>query len=132
MTVNFTFRKIEATEALKERIQKRVAKLEKYITYPMDVHVLCSVEKTLQCAEITCHAEHRELVAVAKTKDLYESIDTVAHKIETQLKKEREKKKGHTAAGRAARTSSLRHANDVAAAEQIPHRAKKVNGSREA
>lgn len=125
MTVHFAFRKIEATPALKEHIEKKVMKFEKFVTYPMDVHVMLSLEKTLHCAEITCHAEHRELFAVAKTKDLYESIDAVCHKIESQLKKEREKKKGHNAAHQVARPkAALRLAKDVEA--DIPHRAKKV------
>jgi putative sigma-54 modulation protein len=124
MTLHLAFRNIEATEALKARIEKRVEKLSKFVNYPMEVHVRMGLEKTLHCAEITCHAEYRDLVAVAKTKDLYESIDEAAHKIEAQLKKEREKKKGHQAGHAVVRPAALKLAADVAA--ELPHLEKKA------
>lgn len=93
-----TFRKIKATDALKEHVTRRTEKFEKFVSYPIEVRVFLSVDKTYQCAEITVHAEHKEMVAVTKSKDMYESIDLAAHKIEAQLKKERERRKGHQAA----------------------------------
>jgi putative sigma-54 modulation protein len=61
----------------------------------MEIHVFLSVQKEVHSVEIKCHAEHKELAALAKSKDLYESIDMVVHKLEAQLKKERDKRKGH-------------------------------------
>jgi len=125
MGLHFTFRKIKSTEALKEYITKKVDKFTKYVTYPMEVNVFLSIEKTYQVAEITVHAEHRQLVAVAKTKDLYESIDLAGSKIEKQLKKNREKRKGHKTAHLATRPRSLKLARDVNA--DLPHREKKMS-----
>ncbi len=98
MSLKLTFKKIAPTEALKTRVQTRIEKFEKYVNYPMEVHVHLTVEKPNHMAEVTCYAEHRELVAVAKTKNLYEAIDLAVKKIESQLKKEREKRKGHARA----------------------------------
>ncbi len=123
MSYHFVFRKIEATDALKAKIEKRIKKFERLISYPMETHVILTLEKVLHCAEITCHAEHRVLVAVAKTKDLYESIDLAAKKIEMQLKKEREKHKGHKLAHLASRPASTKLASDVKAV--LPHLSKK-------
>ena len=95
MSLHLNFRNIESTEAIKEHVEDKVEKLKKFVTYPMEVHVILSLEKNLQCVEITCHAEHKDFVASTKSKNLYESIDVCCHKIESQLKKEREKKKGH-------------------------------------
>jgi putative sigma-54 modulation protein len=129
MSLHFAFRKIDATDALKDRIEKRVDKLRKFVTYSMEVHVTLSLEKAVHIAEITCRAEHREMVGIAKTKDLYESIDQAAHKVEAQLKKEREKKKGHAAAHTNARPAALKLAADVEA--DVPHREKKLARIRE-
>ena len=129
MPVHFTFRNMEATDALKQHTLKKVEKFNKFVTYPMEIHFFLSIEKTLHCAEMTCHAEHRELVAIAKTKDLYESVDSVVHKIEAQLKKEREKKKGHGSAHLSTRpTVALKLAKDVEA--ELPHLEKKVSRSK--
>ncbi len=124
MSLNIAFRKIKGSEAIKEHVEEKVEKFYKLVNYPMEIHVLLSLEKPYQCAEITCHAEHRQLVAVAKTKDLYESIDMAINKISSQLKKERERRKGRKSAHLNVRGTSLRLAQDVEAA--LPHREKKM------
>jgi putative sigma-54 modulation protein len=95
MSLHFNFKHLEATDALKTHIEDKVSKLYKIVTYPMEIHVFLSVQKEVHSVEIKCHAEHKELAALAKSKDLYESIDMVVHKLEAQLKKERDKRKGH-------------------------------------
>lgn len=100
MELQFTFRNIEATDALKSHVTKRVNKVQKYIRYPVDVHVYLSLEKTEACAEMTLHAEHKDLVVKSKSQDLYESIDQAVHKLESRLKKERDKKKNHGSNGK--------------------------------
>ncbi len=122
MSLNLAFRKIETTPALKAKIEKRALKFKKFVTYPMDIHVIVSLESKLHCAEITCHAEHRSLVAIAKTKDLYESIDLAAKKIESQLRKQRDKHKGHTLAHEIARAKTGKLASDIGA--DLPHQGK--------
>jgi putative sigma-54 modulation protein len=124
MSLHLTFRNLPSTDALKQHVEKKVEKFEKYVTYPMEVQAILSLEKTEHRAEITCHAEHRQLVAEGRSKDLYESIDQAVHKIEAQLKKEREKKKGHKSAHLASRPNSLKLAKDVDA--DLPHREKKI------
>ncbi|MBI4403038.1 MAG: ribosome-associated translation inhibitor RaiA [Deltaproteobacteria bacterium] len=120
MDLHFTFRNLEATEALKQHVAKKISKFEKHVTYPMKVRVWLGLEKALHCAEITCYAEHKEIVASAKTKNLYESIDTAVYKIENQLRKYRAMKKGHKSAHMVARPTNLRKlAKDVEAA--VPH-----------
>jgi len=123
MKVQFTFRKIPATEALKEHMNKRTEKFEKFVNYPMEVHWFLGMEKTFHTAEITCHAEHHDMVAIAKTGDLYESIDMAAHKMENQLKKQREQRKGHAAAHKVARGRTVKAAADVLA--DLPHQGKR-------
>ena len=128
MSLHLNFRNIESTQAIKDHIEDKVSKLKKFVTYPMEVHVMLSLEKTLQCVEITCRAEHKDFVASVKSDNLYESIDICSHKIESQLKKEREKKKGHQAAHKVAN----RHAEKFGAVVQaiLPHIGKGQNRSR--
>jgi len=124
MTLHFAFRKMEVTDALKKMIEKKTAKLGRIITYPMDVHVTVSLEKTIHICEIVCHAEHRDLVGLAKTEDLYESIDDAVKKIEIQLKKERDKKKGHSAAHKVVRLPEGKEVKDIG--EGFPHEGKRA------
>jgi putative sigma-54 modulation protein len=123
MSLHLTYKDIESTPAIKDYTEKKVEKFKKYITYPMEIHVLLSVHKGEHSVEITCHAEHKQLVGIAKSENLYNSIDGAVTKIETQMKKEREKKKGHAAASKAAHRGIENAASDVDAI--IPHRSKR-------
>ena len=125
MQIHYTFRKIEATDAIKTHVEKKIIKFSKFISYPVEFYAMLCVEKGGgHRAELKCHAEHRELVAQAKSRNLYESIDQAAHKLENQLKRERERKKGHLSAHLSSRSSSLRTGTDVAI--ELPHREKKL------
>ena len=125
MGLHFTFRKLAPTDALKQHVEKKVEKFQKYVTYPIEIHVLLSVDKPYHTVEITCYAEHRQLVAIAKTHDLYAAIDLAEHKMEARLKKEREKKKGHKSAHLINRKPrALKLAKDVQA--NVPHLEKKL------
>lgn len=123
MSVHFQFQNIDATAALKSHIEKRVEKFEKFVTYPMEIHVFCKLEREQHIAEVKCHAEHKELVATATEEDLYAAIDMVCHKIENQLKKEREKRKGHSSAHRALLTDPEELSTDLMA--EVPHLGKR-------
>ena len=122
MSLNITFKNLESTDAIKAYVEKKTEKFRKYVTYPMEVHVILSVAKGFHTAEITSHAEFHDMVATSKTEDLYESIDSAVAKIETQLKKEREKKKGHTAAHKVSRKGDKELIKDVPA--HLPHQGK--------
>ena len=126
--VHYTFRHVEATEAIKAHIEKHVDKLDKYVPYPIDIHITVDVEKGgRHMAEITLRAEHQELFADAVTNDLYASIELVASKLEAQLKKEREKRKGHQSAHQVSRTSGPKLGTDVEG--ELPHQIKRVNNN---
>ena len=114
MNLHFTFRKGEASEAVKKHIEEKASKFQKHVTYPIEVRFTVDAEKLQYTVEIQCHAEHHDLVAKSAAENLYTAIDEAVDKMATQLKKEREKHKGHAA---------KIHATDVAAA--IPHDGKK-------
>lgn len=119
MKVTYDFRHMEASAAIKELITKKIEKFQKYFTYPIEAKVRVGVDGTDQWVEITCHAERRQFVCEGKTTDVYEALDMACAKMETQLKKEREKRKGHESAHK-----DITHlAEDVQAS--VPHVGKK-------
>ena len=124
MAVHFQFKNIDATDALKSHIEKRVEKFEKFVSYSMEIHIFLKLEREQHIAELKCHAEHKEMVATAKEEDLYAAIDMVCHKIEAQLKKEREKRKGHSTAHRALEADPEALPIDIMA--EVPHLGKRT------
>ena len=122
MSVQFAFRHMESSDAIKDLVTKKIEKLHRLIDYPVEFHVTFSAMKLEQTVEISCHAEHHNLSAKATTSDLYESVDNAIHKLENQFKKEREKRKGHQAAHNVSRNGD-HLGGDIPAT--LPHAGKK-------
>lgn len=80
---------IELTEALKEYVNKRVGKLEKYSDEFMDVQVTLLVERDRHRVEVTAPIHGIILRGEEETEDMYSSIDLVIEKLERQIDKYR-------------------------------------------
>lgn len=89
MRISITGRNIELTEGLKEAVQDRLSKLEKYFTPDTDVFVTLSVEKERQKIEVTIPIKGHVIRSEQVSSDMYVSIDLVEEVIERQLKKYR-------------------------------------------
>jgi putative sigma-54 modulation protein len=97
MQVNTTFRHLEATEALKEYVREKVERVTKYLERAGEAHVVLSLERHLQHADITIHAGPFVLRGREKSEDMYASIDLAMDKIERQVRRYKEKLKNHHA-----------------------------------
>jgi len=97
MNVSITFRNIEGEEWFKQYVNERMGKLQKYIDHPAEAHVVLSVEKFRNVAEINLIDNGVTLVAKEEAKEMALAIDNAVDKIERQLKrhKERVKDKGY-------------------------------------
>jgi putative sigma-54 modulation protein len=93
MTIAFTGRHIEITDALKDYAQKKISRLQKYFNRPMDVHVIFTLEKHRHIAEVIIMANGDKISGTSRTTDSYTSVDNVVDKMEKQLLKQKEKRK---------------------------------------
>jgi putative sigma-54 modulation protein len=93
MKYNIRGGNIDVTEALRDYVQKRVGRLEKYFEAPpaSDVHVTLSVVKDKQNVEVTIPLTGVLLRAEEKGNDMYASIDLVTEKLERQIRKHKTK-----------------------------------------
>ncbi|MDI6781681.1 MAG: ribosome-associated translation inhibitor RaiA [bacterium] len=91
LQLTVTGRHIEITEAIRAYVEKKVEKLRKYSDGLFDVHVIMEVEKKGQSVEITLNGAGCNLNSKETTADMYESIDKAVDKMESQIKKHREK-----------------------------------------
>ena len=87
MTVRVRGINVEATQALKEYVEKRVAVLEKQFKQVSDITAVLKVQKGFHTVELTLVASSIVLRAQETTKDMYSSIDLVVDKIERQIHK---------------------------------------------
>ena len=91
---------IEVTEALREKIGKKLGKLEKYFNPNTEAHITMSVEKNRHIFEVTIHLNGIVLRAEVENTDMYASIDKAVDILEGQIRKNKTRleKKLHTAA----------------------------------
>ena len=95
MQLNITGHHVEITEALREFVTTKFAKLEQYFDRINQVYVVLSVEKVKQIAEATVHVNGGELHASSEQEDMYSAIDILVDKLARQLNKHKDKLKQH-------------------------------------
>jgi putative sigma-54 modulation protein len=93
MNVQITAKNLELTNALKDYVEKKLLRIEKYFDYVLDINVVLEIQKNVHTAEILVNAKGVFLKGLEKSEDLYASIDLAIDKIERQLAKYKEKLK---------------------------------------
>ena len=78
---------INVTETLKNTIESKLSKLERYFTPETEVVVTLSVEKERQKIEVTIPVKGTIIRSEQESNDMYVSIDLVEEVIERQLRK---------------------------------------------
>jgi len=89
MKYNIRGQRLEVTDALREYVEKKLSRLERYFEAPpqSDVNVTLSVTKGHQAVEVTIPLPGALLRAEEKRDDMYASIDFVVDKLERQIRK---------------------------------------------
>ncbi|MDD5169284.1 MAG: ribosome-associated translation inhibitor RaiA [Syntrophales bacterium] len=95
MKISVTFRNTEGEEWHKQYVEERLQKLKKYLDHPVEAHVVLSVEKFRNVAEINLSNNGLNVNAKEEAKEMQQAIDNAVEKIERQLKKHREKIRVH-------------------------------------
>ena len=87
-----TGRNIDVTDAIKDYVEKRLERLEKFEGNNTDVNVVCSVEREDQIVEMQVSHDGDFIRIEEKNPDLYASIDLAIDKVERQMRKGKEKR----------------------------------------
>ncbi|MDE2058216.1 MAG: ribosome-associated translation inhibitor RaiA [candidate division NC10 bacterium] len=99
MQITITTRNLEITEPLRRYAEEKIARLQKFVNQITSVHVILSVEKHRQIAEVTLHVREHTIRGEESSTDLYSAIDLVADKIERQILRYKEKIVEHSGRG---------------------------------
>lgn len=87
MQIFLTGRNLEVTEALRRYAEEKVGRLQKYLEKITSAHIVLSVQKYRQIAEVTLRVRDLTIRGEESTNDLYSSIDLVVEKVERQLQR---------------------------------------------
>lgn len=91
MDIAVTFRHMKPTESLRTYAEEKVSKIKKYVDFPVEAHVVLSVEKFRHIADISLSINGTWIKGIEETDDMYSAIDQVMDKLEKQVKKVRSK-----------------------------------------
>ncbi len=95
MQINVTGHHIEVTEALRDYVNSRLSRLERHFDQVSTVHCILTVEKIRHRAEATIHITGAQLFADATEGDMYAAIDALADKLDSQVRRHKEKLTDH-------------------------------------
>lgn len=84
---------LDVTEALREYVEKKIGKLERYFEAPptSEVHVTLSLVREMKNVEVTIPLTGVLLRAEVRDMDMYAAIDLVLDKLERQIRKHKTK-----------------------------------------
>lgn len=99
MQVSVTYKNTEGESWLNDYVEERLKKLEKYIDNPAEAHVVLSVEKFRNVAEVNLVAGGMTINGSEEARDMHIAVDNVIEKIERQIKKHKGKIRDHKTAG---------------------------------
>ena len=105
MGVDITFRNLGPSDSIKDYVNEKVAKVNKYLDQDAQAHVVLSLDRYVHLAEISIHAGRYHLRGREKSEDMYASIDLAMDKIERQLRRYKERIKN--------RQHAVHHGQDV-------------------
>ncbi|MDQ8734013.1 ribosome hibernation-promoting factor, HPF/YfiA family [Paenibacillus sp. LHD-38] len=93
MNYNIRGQHFQVTDALRDYVEKKLSRLDKYFEAPItsDINATLSVTKGRHAVEVTIPLTGVMLRAEEKSEDMYASIDLVADKLERQIRKHKTK-----------------------------------------
>lgn len=99
MKITIRGKNIEVTPGLRNAVESKIGKLEKYFADDTEVFATLSVEKDRQKIEVTIPVKGNIIRSEQTSNDMYVSIDLVEEIIERQLRKYKTKLTAHHQSG---------------------------------
>ena len=91
MKLDLTGRQIEITEGIKEFVERKIKKFDKFFDEDTIAHVTISAKKEKQNMDIRIEHKSKTYMAEIETEDIYKGMDILAEKLLSQIRKEKTK-----------------------------------------
>ena len=92
MNLNLSGHHLEITPAIRSYISSKLERVMRHFDHVIDAHVILSVAKLQQKAEITLHVRGKDIHCECRDADLYAAIDLLADKLDRQVLKYKAKR----------------------------------------
>ncbi|MQR02676.1 ribosome hibernation-promoting factor, HPF/YfiA family [Glaciimonas soli] len=100
MNLNISGHHLEVTPAIREHVLNKLDRIKRHFDQVIDINVILSVDKLpekdrSQKAEATLRVKGKDLHAESIAHDLYAAIDLLIDKLDSQVKKYKDKIQNH-------------------------------------
>lgn len=95
MAMKITGRHLVVTPALKRHIEERFERFTRYDVVLNRVEIVLSVNKLQHAAEVVCAVAGRRLQAKTSTREMYSTIDQLVDRLDTQIRKLKDRQVEH-------------------------------------
>ena len=92
MNLNVCGHHLEVTPAIRSYLQAKLERIARHFDDVIDAHVILTVDKVRQKAEVTLHVRGKELHCESEEDDLYAAIDLLADKLDRQVLRYKDKR----------------------------------------
>jgi putative sigma-54 modulation protein len=94
MNLNVSGHHLEVTPAIRTYVQSKLQRITRHFDHVIDAHVILTVDKLRQKAEVTLHVSGKDLYCESTQDDLYAAIDLLADKLDRQVLRYKEQRNG--------------------------------------
>ena len=91
MNLSVSGHHLEVTPAIRTYVQTKLERVNRHFDHVIDAHVILTVEKLLQKAEVTLHVRGKDLHCESEEENLYAAIDLLADKLDRQVLRYKDK-----------------------------------------
>lgn len=91
MNLNVSGHHLDVSPAIRNYVSGKLGRVTRHFDHVIDAHVILSVDKLLQKAEVTLHVRGKDIHAECTNADLYAAIDLLVDKLDRQVIKYKDK-----------------------------------------
>ena len=95
MQINLTGHHVDVTPELRQYVSRKFERVNRHFENVTNVRVILTVERQSHKAEAAVHVAGADLFANASHNDMYAAIDTLADRIDAQVRRHKDKLTDH-------------------------------------
>ena len=92
MNLTISGHHLEVTPALRSYVTTKLDRITRHFDHVIDAHVILTVTKVRQKAEVTLHVRGKDLHCESEEGDLYAAIDLLSDKLDRQVLRYKDKR----------------------------------------
>jgi putative sigma-54 modulation protein len=91
MNLNVSGHHVDVTPAIRGYVRSKLERVTRHFDHVIDAHVILTIDKLRQKAEVTLHIAGKDLHCESEEEDLYAAIDLLADKLDRQVLRYKDK-----------------------------------------